>query len=156
MWLNGTTRNMVLPTVAAAICRQPAARPESCYVWICIDQRSQPLAGAGVAMNHRRYIACTVVQSGCSGGNLPPTGPEGRNRGTFVSVYPTVPAPRRGWMALGQRRYIVPYIRWYHSTPQVEIATWRAAGCRPYGNVPRFPHFLKHKAMIDTLNIWYL
>ena len=74
------------PTVAAAICRHPAARPESCYVWICIDQRSQPLAGAGVAMNHRRYIACTVVQSGCSGGNLPPTGPEGRNRGTFGFV----------------------------------------------------------------------
>ena len=103
----------------------------------------------------------------CSGGNLPPTGPEGRSRGTFVSatakpetpviptaaqaewrnpprgrkyqrkvksatgkiprlrfttlgmtyrggwsrltkrvIFATVPAPRRGWMALGQRRYI--------------------------------------------------
>ena len=103
----------------------------------------------------------------CSGGNLPPTGPQGRSRGTFVSatakpetpviptaaqaewrnpprgrkyqrkvksatwedsttpfhyarndisggwsrltervIFATVPAPRRGWMALGQRRYI--------------------------------------------------
>ena len=37
---------------------------------------------------------------------------------------PTVPAPRRGWMALGQRRYIVPYIGWYHSPAQVVYATW--------------------------------
>ena len=37
-------------------------------------------------MNHRRYIAYTVVRNGCSGGNLPPSGPQGRNRGTFVFV----------------------------------------------------------------------
>ena len=49
-------------------------------------QRGQPLAGAGVAMNHRRYIAYTVVRNGCSGGNLPPPGPQGRNRGTFPFV----------------------------------------------------------------------
>ena len=30
-----------------------------------------------LAMNHRRYIGCTVVRSGCSGGNLPPSGPGG-------------------------------------------------------------------------------
>ena len=48
--------------------------------------RGQPLAGAGVAMNHRRYIAYTVARNGCSGGNLPPTGPQGRSRGTFEFV----------------------------------------------------------------------
>ena len=57
-------------------------------------------------MNHRRYIACTVVRNGCSGGNLPPTGPEGRNRGMFVSVSTNGASPWWGWMALGQRRYI--------------------------------------------------
>ena len=67
--------------------------------------RSQPLAGAGVALGQRRYIAYTVVRNGCSGGNLPPSG---RKAGTVVRLYPhcpTGPAPRRGWMALGQRRY---------------------------------------------------
>ena len=161
----------------------------------------------------------------CSGGNLPmelwcdcprqsidfdslrgapPPGPQGRNRGTFVSatakpetsVIPTaasaewrnpprwtknhhkiklatwedsstplgltcrgvVPfnqtgyirygaSPRRGWMALGQRRYIVPCMGWYHSTAQVVFDTWRAAGCRPYGNVPRFLHFMGAKRL---------
>ena len=29
----------------------------------------------------------------------------------------------------------------FHSTKQVVIETWRAAGCRPYGNVPRFRIF---------------
>ena len=37
-------------------------------------------------MNHRRYIAYTVARNGCSGGNLPPTGPQGRSRGTFEFV----------------------------------------------------------------------
>ena len=27
------------------------------------------------------------------------------------------------------------YIAWFHSTTQVEFATWRAADCRPYGLV---------------------
>ena len=129
------------------------------------------------AVSHaRRRRFVFFVQSGCSGGNLPPTGPQGRNRGMFVSatakpetpVIPTVAqaewrnplrgimnhhkiklatwedsstplgmtcrgvvpfnqtgyirygaSPRRGWMALGQRRYIVPCIGWYHSTTQV-------------------------------------
>ena len=60
---------------------------------------------------------------------------------------------------MNHRRYIVPYMRWYHSPAQVIIATWRAADCRwnygviapgnqlilircakhhPYVNVPRF------------------
>ena len=125
----------------------------------------------------------------CSGDNLSPTGPQGRNRGTFVSVtaksetsvIPTtasaewrnpprgirnnhkikiatwedsstplgmtcrgvVPfnqtgyirygaSPWRGWMAMNHRRYIVPYIRRYHSPAQVIYGTWRAADCRPY------------------------
>ena len=84
------------------------------------------------SMNHRRYIAYTVARNGCSGGNLPPTGPEGRNRGTFVFVSSNaktfvidevVPfnqtgyicygaSPWRGWMALGQRRYIGCTMYW--------------------------------------------
>ena len=54
--------------------------------------------GAGVAMNHRRYIAYTVVRNGCSGGNLPPTG---RKAGIVVRLFlyrPTEPAPGgAGW-----------------------------------------------------------
>ena len=135
----------------------------------------------------------------CSGGNLPPTGPEGRSRGTFVSatakpetpVIPTVaqaewrnpprgrkyqrkvksatwedsstpfhyarndisggdsiqphrlysqrsqPLAGAGWRWVNAATF-VPYIGLYHSPTQVIIATWRAAGCRPYGNVPRF------------------
>ena len=93
-------------------------------------------------MNHRRYIAYTVVRNGCSGGNLPPSG---RKAGTVVRLYPhcpTGPAPRRGWMvvlraanqnlliaggnhtlisSLGQRRYIVPCMGFYHSPAQVNI-----------------------------------
>ena len=94
-------------------------------------QRSQPLAGAGVAMNHRRYIAYTVVRNGCSGGNLPPLAARPLV-GRLYPYHPTEPAPRRGWMALGQRRYIVPCIGLYHSTEQVVFGRWRAAGCRPY------------------------
>ena len=63
-----------------------------------------------MALGQRRYIAYTVAHNGCSGGNLLPTGPEGRNRGTFVSVSTNGASPWRGWMALGQRRYNVPYI----------------------------------------------
>ena len=37
-------------------------------------------------------------------------------------------SPWRGWMALGQRRYIVPYMGWYHSTAQVVFATGPAPG----------------------------
>ena len=72
----------------------------------------------GMAMNHRRYIAWF--------------------HSTARVIFETLPAPRRGWMALGQRRYIVPCIGRYHSTPQVVIATWRAADCRPYDNVQCF------------------
>ena len=109
------------------------------------------------SMNHRRYIAYTVARNGCSGGNLPPTGPEGRNRGTFVFVSSNaktfvidevVPfnqtgyicygaSPWRGWMRWVNAATLgVPWS--YHSTPQVEYPTWRAADCRPYVNVPRF------------------
>ena len=38
------------------------------------------------------------------------------------------------FMAMDHRRYIA----WYHSTTRVVFETWRAADCRPYGNVPRF------------------
>ena len=64
-------------------------------------------------------------------------------RGVFRStkrvIFATEPAPRRGWMALGQRRYIVPCIREYHSTAQVIFVTvpaprrgWMALGQRRY------------------------
>ena len=107
-WVNAATLRVPLYVtgVAAAICRHPAARPESWYVCFCIDQRSQPLAGAGVAMNHRRYIACTVVRNGCSGGNLPPSG---RKAGTVVRLFlyrPTGPAPGGAGVAMNHRRYI--------------------------------------------------
>ena len=67
-------------------------------------------------------------------------------RGVFRStkrvIFATEPAPRRGWMALGQRRYIVPCIREYHSTAQVIFATWRAADCRPYDTFVPFYRIL--------------
>ena len=83
-------------------------------------------------------------------------------------------SPWRGWMALGQRRYIVPCIGWYHSSPQVIIATWRAAGCRwnygviapgnqfilircakhhPYVKVHHFSHYSEHNTGIDASKI---
>ena len=111
--------------------------------------------------NHPRHVltlgktdrwVVSFIPTGCicpvAGGRLPPTGPEGRNRGTFVSASTNGASPWRGWMvvlraanqnqmiaggnhtlisSLGQRRYIVPCIGWYHSTLQVVIATWRAA-----------------------------
>ena len=137
----------------------------------------------------------------CSGGNLPPTGPQGRNRGTFTfvtakpetSVIPTAasaewrnpprgimnhhkikiatwedsstplgmtcrgggtiqsnglylprcqPLAGAGWRWVNAATF-VPYIGFYHSTPQVIFATWRAADCRPYVNVQRFFHHSK-------------
>ena len=87
----------------------------------------------------------------CSGGNLPPTGPQGRSRGTFVFVttnaktfvvvlgdviqpkelYSLRGQPLAGaGVAMNHRRYIVPYMGWYHTTAQVVLGTWRAADCR--------------------------
>ena len=53
-----------------------------------------------------------------------------------------------GRVAAGCRRYIA----WYRSTAQVVIATWRAAGSRPYVNVQCYLHFFEHDIRIDALN----
>ena len=83
-------------------------------------------------MNHRRYIACSVRRNGCSGDNLSPTGPEGRNRGTFTfvmtnekrfSLYWVVPFNKTGYIcngpapggagvAMNHRRYIAYTMYW--------------------------------------------
>ena len=69
----------------------------------------------------------------CSGGNLPPPGPQGRNRGTFVFVTfnGASPSPGLEWRWVNAATF-VPYIGLYHSTEQVVFGTWRAADCRPY------------------------
>ena len=71
-------------------------------------------------MNHRRYIACTVVRNECSGGKSAAIRPQGRNRGTFVYASTNGASPWRGWMALGQRRYIAWFsaVRFLKAGPQ--------------------------------------
>ncbi len=171
--------------VAAAICRQPAARPESWYVYICNSQtrnvchsdRSVSGVEESTTLDNEppqdktcylgRFLdSLRFARNDMSGGvpiNLtgcirygasPSPGLDGvGSTPLHCSVYGVVPfnltgcirygaSPWRGWMALGQRRYIVPCIGWYHSTQQVVIATWRAAGCRPYSlyGVVSFKH----------------
>ena len=155
---------MVPPTVAAAICRQPARRagvvvrlyPQQSNQNVCHSDRSVSGVEESTTWDDeppqdkicclRRFLdSVSLARNDMPGG--------GFVLSTRV-IFATVPAPRRGWSGdESSPLHWVPYIRYYHSTEQVVIDTWRAADCRPYGNVPRFPHFSKHKTVIVTLNI---
>ena len=113
-------------------------------------------------MNHRRYIAYSVRRTGCSGGNLPPSGVS-RNRGTFrfvtskpeTPVIPTV-AEWRNPPRWKKNHGRIKLAAWedsstpFHSTrndmsgggsvlsAQVVFGTWRAADCRPYVKIVLF------------------
>ena len=136
-------KKTVHPTVAAAICRQPARRA-GIVVRLYLYQSNQKRLSFraecnGVEESSRvasfilwlfliprggfLHSADATVGMTCRGGWY---------RSTKRVIFVTIPAPRRGWMAMNHRRYIVPCIGLYHSPTQVVIGTWRAAGSRPY------------------------
>ena len=110
---------MVPPTVAAAICRQPAARPESWYVRIrnnqtrnvCHSDRSVSGVEESTTWDDEppQDEICYLSRFLDSLRSLGMT-----CRGWFpfnrTGCIRNGASPCRGWMALGQRRYIVPYM----------------------------------------------
>ena len=128
--------------------------------------------GRLIAARHVGCITCVVEwyppkrgTPHCSGGNLPPPGPQGRNRGTFLSVKTNgktfiivwgntiqqnglylprcQPLAGAGWRWVNAATFI-PYIGFYHSPAQVVFATWRAADCRPYIKIVTNTAFFAH------------
>ena len=74
------------------------------------------------AVSHaRRRRFVFFVQSGCSGGNLPPTGPQGRNRGTFVSATAKPETPVIPTVAQAEWRNPLRGIMNHH---KIKLATW--------------------------------
>ena len=163
MRVNGTTRNMVPPTVAAATCRHPARRagivvrsyPQQSNQNVCHSDRSVSGVEESTTWDDeppqdkicclRRFLdSVSLARNDMPGG--------GFVLSTRV-IFATVPAPRRGCSGdesspLHCSVYrVLPFIR--------TGCICHVAGGRlpPLWRCTTFSHFLESKTVIDTLYI---